>query len=158
MAEPLADQILRKIERASELYFRLVLVVAPVGGGKTKALHVVRDRTGAPLVNVNLEISRRMLELTGRQRILQLPRIFREIIGNDGNEMILLDNLEVIFDVSLQQDPLRLLEGLSRNKTVVAAWNGAIVEGSLVYGDPGHTEHRRYALRDYLVASPETTT
>ena len=36
--------------------------------------------------------------------------------------MILLDNIEVIFDVALKQDPLRLLQRLSRNKTVVAAW------------------------------------
>ena len=69
-----------------------------------------------------------MLELTERQRALQLPRLLREIIGNGGGEMILLDNIEVIFDVGLKQDPLWLLQRLSRNKTVVAAWNGTIVE------------------------------
>ena len=158
MAEPLVDQVLRKIEQAASLYYRLLLVVAPAGAGKTTALQDVRDRTGAPLVNVNLAISRRMLELTGRQRALQLPRIFREIVGNDGDEVILLDNIEVIFDVALQQDPLRLLQGLSRNRTVVAAWNGAIVEGALIYAAPAHAEHRRYPLRDFLVASPEATT
>ena len=47
--------------------------------------------------------------------------------------MILLDNMEVIFDVGLKQDPLRLLQGLSRNKTVVAAWNGSIVEEQGLY-------------------------
>ena len=65
MAEPLADQIIRKVKQAAELYHRLLLVVAPAGAGKTTALHDVRDRTGAPLVNINLELSRRMLELTG---------------------------------------------------------------------------------------------
>ena len=72
--------------------------------------------------------------------------------------MILLDNIEVIFDISLQQDPLRLLQGLSRNKTVVAAWNGTIVEDSLTYAAPGHPEYRRYPMRDFLVVSPEMTT
>ncbi len=38
MAESLADQIIRKIEQAAELYHRLLLVVAPMGGGKTTAL------------------------------------------------------------------------------------------------------------------------
>jgi len=68
MAEPLADQIIRKAKQAAELYHRLILVVAPAGGGKTTALQHVRDLTGAPLVNVNRELSRRMLELTERQR------------------------------------------------------------------------------------------
>lgn len=155
MAESLADQILRKLEQAAALYHRLLLVVAPAGAGKTAALQEVRDRTGAPLVNVNLELSRRMLELTKRRRGLQLPVLLREIVGNEGHDVVLLDNIEVIFDVALHQNPLLLLQGLSRNKTVVAAWNGAMVEGFLTYAAPAHPEHRRYPMRDLLVASPE---
>lgn len=158
MAESLADQIMTKVRQAAELYHRLMLVVALAGQGKTTALQAVRDLTGAPLVNVNLEISRRMLELTERQRALRLPRLFREVIGNGKNELILLDNLEVIFDVDLKQDPLRLLQGLSRNKTLVAAWNGTIVENSLIYATPGHPEYRRYPIRDFLVVNPDVKT
>ena len=157
MAEPLADQIMRKVKQTVELYHRLILVVAPAGAGKTNALQDVQNRTSASLVNVNLELSRRMLELTERQRALQLPHLLREIAGNGGDEMILLDNIEVIFDVDLKQDPLRLLQGLSRNKTVVAAWNGTIVETSLTYAAPAHPEYRRYPIHDFLVASPEVT-
>jgi len=96
-----------------------------------------------------------MLELTERQRALRLPELLKDVIGSGENEMILLDNLEVIFDVGLKQDPLRLLQGLSRNKTVVAAWNGTIVENSLIYATPGHLEYRRYPIHDFLVVSPE---
>ena len=155
MAEPLANKIMQKVKQLDELYHRLMLVVAPAGAGKTTALHNVRDLTGAPLVNVNLELSRGMLGLTERQRALQLPRLLREIVANGGGEMILLDNIEIIFDVGLKQDPLRLLQGLSRNKTLVAAWNGTIVEDSLTYAGPDHPEYRCYPIRDFLVASPE---
>jgi hypothetical protein len=158
MAESLADQIMRKVRKAAELYHRLMLVVAPAGAGKTIALQAVRNLTGAPLVNVNLEISRRMLELTERQRALRLPELLREVIGYDGNDTILLDNLEVIFDVALKQDPVRLLQRLSRNQTVVAAWSGTIVENSLIYATPGHPEYRRYPIHDFLVVSPEVKT
>jgi len=158
MAEPLADQIMRKVKQAAELYHRLMLVVAPAGAGKTTALLDVQDRTSAPLVNVNLELSRRMLDLTERQRALQLPRLLRDLVSKSEGEMILLDNIEILFDVGLKQDPLRLLQGLSRNKTVVAAWNGTIVEDSLTYAAPAHPEYRRYPMRDFLVASPEVTT
>ena len=157
MAEPLSDQIMRKVKQTAELYNRLLLVVGPTGAGKTTALQDVRDRIGASLVNVNLELSRRMLELTERQRALQLPRLLRTIVSGGDDETILLDNIEVIFDVALKQDPLRLLQGLSRNKTVVAAWNGAIVEDSLTYAAPHHPEYRRYPVCDFLVASPDVT-
>lgn len=155
MAEPLADRVIRRIDQAAELYHRLVMLVAPAGSGKTAALQDVHARTAAPLVNVNLELSRRMLDLTERQRALQLPRLLAEIVGASAADVVLLDNVEVLFDVSLKQDPLRLLQGLSRNKTVVAAWSGSIDGEQMVYATPDHPEYKRYPLRDFLVVNPE---
>ena len=155
MAEPLADRVIGRIGQAAELYHRLVMLVAPAGEGKTAALQTVHTRTAAPLVNVNLELSRRMLDLTGRQRALQLPRILAEIVGASAAEVVLLDNVEVLFDVSLKQDPLRLLQGLSRNRTLVIAWSGTIQEEHLLYATPDHPEYRRYPFRDFLVVSHE---
>ncbi len=154
MSESLSNQVIRKIAQVAERYHKLMLIVAPAGAGKTFALRDVRDRTGSALLNVNLELSRQMLDLTDRQRALQLPRLFEEIIGND-ERIILLDNIEIIFDVGLKQDPLRLLQGLSRNKTVVAAWNGAVADNFLIYARPGHPEYKHYPVRDFLVASPD---
>jgi hypothetical protein len=155
MTEPLADRIIEKIAQAAELYHRLVILIAPAGAGKTAALQDVHERTSAPLLNVNLELSRRMLDLTERQRALQLPRLLSEIVMAPTGEVILLDNVEVLFDVSLKQDPLRLLQGLSRNKTVVAAWSGAIDSEHMLYATPDHPEYKRYPLRDFLVVNPE---
>ena len=155
MAEPLADMIIRGIRQAAELYHRLVILVAPAGAGKTAALQDAHTRTKAPLVNVNLELSRHMLDLTERQRALQLPRLLSEIVGAFSTDVVLLDNVEILFDVSLKQDPLRLLQGLSRNKTVVAAWSGTINGAYMFYATPDHPEYRRYPLQDLLVVSPE---
>jgi hypothetical protein len=155
MTEPLADQVMRKTSRAAELYHRLVILAAPAGAGKTAALRDVHERTGAPLVNVNLELSRRMLELTGRQRALQLPRLLSEIVNASGGDVVLLDNIELMFDISLKQDPLRLLQGLSRNKTLVVVWNGPVNGGYLTYAMPEHPEYRRYIIRDLIIVNPE---
>ena len=138
MAESLADQILGKIVNISELYHRLMIVAAPTCSGKTKTLQEVHQRTSAPLINVNLELSRRMLDLTERQRALQLPRLLGEIVNETEGDVALLDNIEILFDVALKQDPLRLLQGISRNKTIVASWNGSVDKDSLTYAVPGH--------------------
>ncbi|MFH1931376.1 MAG: BREX-3 system P-loop-containing protein BrxF [Pseudomonadota bacterium] len=156
MSEPLADKIIHKISQASQQYHRLVLLVAPAGSGKTAVLQNVNESTAVPLVNVNLELSRLMLDLTERQRALQLPHILSEIVGASAAEVILLDNIEVLFDVVLKQDPLRLLQKLSRNKTVVAAWSGSITGEQLFYATPDHPEYRRYPVRDFLVVNPDT--
>jgi hypothetical protein len=87
------SQIMNKIDQATGLYHRLVLVVAPSGAGKTDALREVHRHLGAPLLNVNLELSRRMLDLTVRQRALQASRLVEEILSGSEGEVVLLDNL-----------------------------------------------------------------
>lgn len=81
MAETLSQRLVCSIDQAADLYHRLILLVAPIGCGKTAALREVRDQTGAPLVNVNLELSSLMLELSSRQRTLQLPSLMNEIVA-----------------------------------------------------------------------------
>ena len=136
------------------LYHRLILVSAPSGSGKTAALQDVAARTDAPLLNLNLELARLMLDLTERQRTLQLPRLLEEVVGQD-ESLVLLDNIEILFDVTLKQDPLRLLQGLSRNRTIVAAWNGTLEGGYLTYATPDHYEHQRYPCRELVVVCPK---
>ena len=154
MAEPLSEKVLAQIARAEELYHRLILIAAPSGSGKTAALQDVATRTGAQLLNLNLELSRRMLDLTERQRALQLPRVLEEVVGRD-KPLVLLDDIEILFDVMLKLDPLRLLQGVSRNRTVVAAWNGTLEGEYLKYATPEHPEYRRYPRRELVVVCPE---
>ena len=158
MAEPLYNQVMRQLAQAPGLYYRLVLVVAPKGAGKTVALQEVAAGTGTLVINVNLELSQRMLDLTERQRSLRVLRFLEEITGQTDREIVVLDNLEILFDVALKLDPLRLLQGLSRHRTVVAAWNGSIEGDYITYAVPGHPEYRRYPIRDFLVASPAGAT
>ena len=154
MTKSLIDQVLGKIDQVVELYHRLLLIAAPAGSGKTSALQDLHERLGLPLVNVNLELSRQMLDLTERQRALQLPRLLLTIINEAKGDSVLLDNIEILFDVSLKQDPFRLLQGLSRNKTIIAAWNGSIDTNYLIYATPDHLEYKRYPTRDLLIVTP----
>jgi len=172
MSPLFSDAIIERIAQAAAVYYRLILLVGPAGSGKTTTLQDVHERTSAPLINVNLALSRRLLDIAERQRPTHIRRIFSEIVESADTDIILLDNLEITFDIALRQEPLRLLQGLSRNKTVVAAWNGEIRADrrrhagdtnpdysslmtessslSLVYALPGHPEYRKYPVKDFL--------
>lgn len=78
------------------------------------------------------------------------------------SEVVLLDNVEILFDVDLNVDPLRCLQSLSRNRTIVVAWNGAVTTGeargaSLTYATADHREYRRYPADGLVVTSPVVT-
>lgn len=160
--ETVVEKVLQAARVASTLYYRLVLLVGPARSGKTETLRKLSSKTKAPVVNVNLELAHRMLPLAERQRPLYVQCLLDELVQTaaaraaDGNtddrvSLILIDNTELLFDVHLKQDPLRLLQRVSRDTTVVAAWNGTVTDGYLTYAVPGHPEHRRYEVGDLVV-------
>ncbi len=159
MPDALWEKVLACIDGAEALYHRLILVAAPSGAGKTAALRRVAETTGAPLVNLNLALSRRMLDLTERERSLRLPDLLDDVVGRDA-PLVLLDNIELLFDVAFAHDPLRLLQGVSRNRTIVATWSGTLDNRYLSYAVPDHPEFRRYsrAMRgDAVVVCPDAS-
>jgi hypothetical protein len=145
------------IQQAATQYFRLVILVGAPASGKTAALQSVAQRLGCQLVNVNLELSKRLLELTRTQRSRQVERLLKEVIAAAPGDVVLLDNLEILFDVGLEVEPLRLLQVSSRNRTIVASWNGSFHAATLTYAEPGHPEFIQFKQTEAVVISVGTS-
>lgn len=152
--ESIKEKVKQSLKVAEGLYYRLVLLAGEAGTGKTVVLHEIADEHCAPIINVNLELSAKLLELTKKQRILQLPRLLDEI-AERGNSTLVLDNIEIFFDKELKQDPLRLLQRISRNHLVVASWNGTASGRKLKYATAGHPEYRNYDQVDALIVGTD---
>jgi hypothetical protein len=155
MAAPLVVRILTRVVRANEMYHRLVLVVGPARSGKTGALRDLAASRGWPFINVNLRLSERLLDLTQRQRSLRAARLLAEVVEAEPGDVVALDNLELLFSPELALDPLRLLQGISRNRTIVAAWCGGFDGHHLTYAEPGHPEEKHYSRPQVIVVSVE---
>ncbi len=150
MVESIHDKIKRSLLAVEDLYFRLILPVGKTGSGKTDILQDIAKEFDSSVINVNLVLSDKLLELTARQRSLELPGILGQI-ADQAQSPVMLDNLEILFDKSLQQDPLRLLQYISRNRIVIASWNGIVHSGRLLYAETGHPEYRSYDSTEALI-------
>lgn len=142
--DPLSGRLAVAIGEARGLYHRLVLLVGGPATGKTDTLRALAQSRGWPLVNVNQALSERLLELTSKQRALRVARLLAELADAQVGEVLLLDNTELLFSRELQQDPLRLLQGLARNRVVVASWRGCMDGTRLTFAEPSHPEYQRY--------------
>ena len=150
MTENIHNTLIQSIQAVEGLYYRLILLVGKTGSGKTRVLRKLAETVGSSVVNVNLALSSELLELTAKQRSLRLPGILDQI-ADHAQSPVVLDNLEILFDKDLQQDPLRLLQSISRNRAVVASWNGIVNSGRLLYAETGHPEYRSYDSVDALI-------
>lgn len=157
MSEPTRDKIKRSLQATEGRYHRLVLLVGETGSGKTGVLQDIAEEYGTSVINVNLALSSELLDLTAKQRALRLPGILDQIL-NRPQAVVVLDNNEILFDQDLKQDPLRLLQGISRNRTVVASWNGTFHGGRLIYAETSHPEYRCYDAVDVIIVGMDGTT
>ena len=156
MVVPVQNQIVKILPTAEELYNRLILVVGESGSGKTAALSEIAKEYDTQVINLNLILSEQLLELTAKQRILRLPKIISALI-NEVGPLVILDNNEILFDEGLKQDPLKLLQGFSRNRTIVASWNGKYEKNKLIYAEPDHPEYRTYDSEDTIIIGMDGT-
>ncbi len=108
---------------------------------------------GLGYINLGLELSQMLLNLTERQRALKLSQLVEQIANGFEEIPVLLNHIDILFEPALKRDPLRLLQGLSRNKTMLAVWNGQILKGYLTHAVQEHPEYRRYPIRDLNILS-----
>ena len=147
----LSEEIRRHLNWAKEQYYRIILFVAPSESGKSEILDDISKKIGAPIINVSLELTQLMLDLTKRQRAFHFSKIFNQIINKINNDVVILNNIEILFDPVFKQDPLRLLQMCSRNKTLIISWNGSVENDCLIYAIPSHPEYRKYPIGELIV-------
>lgn len=130
--------------RAHNAYHQLVLLVGAPRSGKTTVLRALADGQRWPLINLNLELSERLIQEPSRFRQIRVLDHMRDLLGRRGDAPVVVDNIELLFQRDLQQDPLQVLLAAARSRPVVASWPGACTDGALTYAVSGHPEHHRY--------------
>ncbi|MEL7493406.1 MAG: BREX-3 system P-loop-containing protein BrxF [Cyanobacteria bacterium J06554_11] len=144
---------------AKDQYHQLLIWHLPADSSTEAVDRVAKELRVADL-NLNLELSRRLLELPQRQWPHQVSTLLRDIIKAAGSSGVLLSHIELLFDKGLRVDPMRCLQQVARHQPVIAIWPGEVSEQYLLYAEPDHPEYMRYPRKDYLVFSdvPLTST
>lgn len=141
------DQLERLVGDVGALHSKLVLIISAPGACKSALLANLGRRHDAHVLNVSSELSRRLAVRTAKQRALAVPTILRDLADEHAaKDILLLDNIELLFDRTLRLDPLDLLKQRARSRRVVAVWPGELRDGRLIYAEMGHPEHQDYGL------------
>ena len=142
------------LNQAAARYHKLALVVGRPGSGKTALLRAVSGQLQVPLLNMGLELSRKLLSLTIRERKLGASDIVADLLDSHEEARLAVDNTEVIFDPSLMLNPMGLLQSVSRTRLLIWSWNGAVEDGHITYAYPGHPEYHRISATDMTLIIP----
>ncbi|NCC30754.1 MAG: BREX-3 system P-loop-containing protein BrxF [Chloroflexia bacterium] len=146
----------RLISEIGDLNSKLILLVGSSRSGKTQLLRQLGNKLNIEPLNVGLELGRRLAATPNNKRGFSAGELLREIalletFGERGEAPLLLENLELLFEPSLQINPLDLVRRLAHSRRVVAVWPGELRGDRLLYADMGHPEHRDYSQDGVVV-------
>lgn len=145
----IVDRVLEKLGFVNGQFYRLLLIVGPSDRSQEEDIvNQVSEKINAPVVNINLAVSSQLLELPEKLRPLNVTKILNSIIKSTTKNTFIFKNIELLFYNALKTDPLRLLKNISRNKTLIVAWNGVIKDNYLIYAAPGHPDYKKYPTND----------
>jgi len=137
----------RLLDEIAALHSKLILLVGRPGCGKTTLLVALANRRGARVMNVGAALGKRLAVLPRRQRAIQAFGAMRELADEYASgDLLLLDNIELLFDRSLKLDPLDLLKRHAHTRRVVTVWPGELRDGRLIYAERGHPEFQDYGI------------
>lgn len=143
------DKLDTSLQSIDSQYHRLIILVNCEDSSKQDILGLMKENHEVKPVNLNLELSARLLEYSIKQRPLKVAEIMADLIEALPSPVV-FNKLDILFDPSLQTDPLALLQSLSRSKTIIAFWNGSLKDNKLYYAEPGYPEYRSYPVQGFV--------
>ena len=135
------------VEDISGLNSKLVLLIGPPHSGKSNLLGQLSARRQTRLLSVGAALGRELLTVPSTRRHLQAADILKDLADEFScHGLLLMDNIELLFDQTLQLSPLDLLKRHAHARRVIAVWPGDLREDRLSYATTGHPEHQDYGV------------
>jgi len=151
------ERLHRLVTDVASLHSKLILLLGATPSRNSAVLRELGARLGAGVLNVGAELGIRLASLPQKQRPLDVISELRDLADEHAKgDLLLLDHLELLFDPSLQLDPLNVLKRHAHARSVVAVWPGQLRDGRLTYAEIGHPEFRDYGLNGLVPFEIET--
>ncbi len=120
------------------------------GSGKTTVLQTLAYEKEQEIFSLGLVLSEALEQGLKPDKVVQ----FLRIIIKNSDPVFLLDNIEVLFQPSLQLNALEVLRILSHEKIIVSTFPGRVVNGAMIYAVASHPEYRvftKYETKDIIL-------
>ncbi len=98
------------------------------------------------MVNLSEHLARALLPLSPKDRCRKAQGIVSSLA--DAHQPVAFEHIELLFEPSLELQPLTLLKQISRSAVIVVLWPGHINNHQLTYAQPMHLEYQHYDSDD----------
>lgn len=152
MVRQMIDDLERVVGDIGSLNSKLVLLAGRPRSGKSALLGKLSERMQVQVLNVGVTLGRDLLSLSKARRNLKVSELFKDRADStSANGILLVDNIELLFDRTLLVSTLDLLKSQSRVRRVVAVWPGEFRDDRLSYAVSGHPEYQDHSTEGVVI-------
>jgi hypothetical protein len=150
------DRVLKILRTLEGSRHKLILIVGGFASGKTRLLKRLEEETEGVYLNLNLELSDRLLALPPR-RYRDGVTVHKEIdvlcdARSPGREPLFVDNVELLFSPELGRiNPVDTFKRMARQRPVVLALPGRRREGLVEYSEVGREDYMPMPVEEYPI-------
>lgn len=144
--ETVGDEVAHLL--ASQLYYPCVLLTQADVGWLDAAGRTLAERFGWPVLSVGDQLSAALLDVASRRRPRVAGQALAEAVGRLAPGPIVCSHIDLLFEPTLELDPLRLLREASRLAPMVVLWPGQYQARVLSYAVPEHAHYRMWRQTD----------
>lgn len=141
----------KALSSLDSLYTRMIVLVNYPDAVKQEILNSYSDTA---LLNLNYQLSSRLLEYSQKQQALKVPEIISELL-EAMPAVAFIHKLDILFDPLLKTDPLTLFRSISRNRSIIIFWEGSLKDDRLYYAQPPYPEYKSYPVQDFIAIAYE---
>lgn len=141
-------EIQAELVRVRGEHYKLLWVAGGKSADRSALLHSLAEAASGAFVDLGKALSSALLEVPPPLRTVSVEEILADRVGKFPGQAVCLDHLEILFEPSLQINPVALLKRISRHALIVASWPGTAEAENLLFGPPDHPSHMKIAMRN----------
>lgn len=109
---------------------------------------------GISHLNISKKLSTSLMNISANERSRFSQKWLNDTLVTYQNSPILCTFPDLLFDPSMEINPLSLFRQISRIKQLIVMWPGEYSSNNLSYAIPEHTHYRTWRITDSLLRQP----
>lgn len=148
----LIEKLLNTLDLIKHEYFKLIIITGPFASGKTRILKKLADRPGFSYLNMNLELTNRLMGIKESDYDTRAQELVKDMIDDYSDTILLIDNIELFFSPEIGKiDPVSAFKNLSRDKIIVISIPGKHRGGKIIYSSLDRNDYLEMDISDLAV-------
>lgn len=134
-------------------YEKLVFILIKQDSDWICTHDLLKQEFDVDILNISYELAKRLLTEKESRYPFLISTKLREILADFSPQLLILRNIEFLFEPSLKLNVIPALKNISRHQAIIVLWPGEFIDRYLIYSAPGHPEHQRGYVGDVPVYS-----